>query len=94
MRVVFTQASLRDLNRIRNYIAKESGSPEVADRYVGRIFNACEALNYSSESYSVYRYAAKWRMTPFEKYLVLFRVLNGEVKIGRVRHGARRVFRG
>jgi hypothetical protein len=72
----------------------ESGSSEVADRYIGRIYNACQSLDYSAESYSAYRYAARYRMMPFENYLVLFRVLKGEAIIGHVRHSKRRIFRG
>jgi plasmid stabilization system protein ParE len=94
VKVVYTQTSLRDLNQIRNYIAKESGSLEVADRYISRIFDACDALEYSAKSFSPFRYAQKWQMIPFEKYLVLFRIRNDEVKIGRVRHASRKPFRG
>ena len=94
MKVIYTKTSIRDLRQIWNYIAKESASAEVADRYIRRIFDACDELESSAESYAPFRYAPKYQMVPFEKYLILFCVRDNEVKIGRVRHSSRKPFRG
>jgi plasmid stabilization system protein ParE len=43
--ILYSPRSRRDLARIRHYIASESGSPAVADQFVGKLFDACNATS-------------------------------------------------
>jgi plasmid stabilization system protein ParE len=93
VRVVYALRSHRDLGNIRNFIAAESGSQQMADQYTARLIDACDTLAILPERYAPYRYATGWRMMPFESYLVFFQVHGNDVRIGHVRHGARKPFR-
>jgi plasmid stabilization system protein ParE len=92
VRVIYAPRSRGDLGNIHNFIATESRSRQVADRYLVRLLDACEALALLPERYPPYRYAPGWRMMPFESYLVFFQVHGNDVHIGHVRHGARKPF--
>jgi len=92
VRVIHAPRSRRDLENIRNFIAAESGSRQVADQYITRLLDACDALAILPERYPPYRYATGWRMMPFESYLVFFQVRSDDVRVGHVRHGARKPF--
>jgi plasmid stabilization system protein ParE len=93
VRVVLSPQAFRELDRIREYIAKHSGSQAVADRYLDRLLKACKTLIYSAERYPPYHIAGELRMMPFENYLILFVIHSNEVRISHVRHAARRPFR-
>jgi plasmid stabilization system protein ParE len=93
VRVVYAPRSRRDLGNIRNFIAAESGSRLVADHYLARLLDACDSLAILPERYPPYRYAPGWRMMPFENYLVFFQVHGDDVRVGHVRHAARKPFR-
>jgi plasmid stabilization system protein ParE len=90
----YSPRSLRDLEGIRTYITKESGDRNVADRFLGSLLDECEFLVVLPERYPPYRRGSAWRMMPFGNYLIFFQVHGDEVRIGHVRHGARRPFRG
>jgi plasmid stabilization system protein ParE len=92
VRVIYAPRSRRDFECIRTFIATESGSTQVADQYVARLLDACDALAVLPDRYPPYRYAAGWRMMPFENYLVFFQVHGDDVRIGLVRHAARKPF--
>jgi plasmid stabilization system protein ParE len=92
MRVRFSPRSRRDLERIRAYIAAESDSQPTADRFLGRLINSCEALEIFPERYGAYPGAKNWRMMPFGNYLVFFQLDRAEVRIGHIRHAARKPF--
>jgi len=66
----------------------------VADQYIARMLDACDALAILPERYPPYRYATGWRMMPFDSYLVFFQVRGNDIRVGHVRHGARKPFRG
>lgn len=92
-RVEYAPRSARDLARIRAYIVKESQSPATADRFIARLLDACEALHTLPERFPRYPFARDWRMMPFGNYLVFFRIHEEAVRIGHIRHAARRPFR-
>lgn len=93
-RVEYAPRSVRDLARIRAYILKESQSHETADRFLARLLDACDALHTLPERFPRYPSALDWRMMPFGNYLVFFRVHEETVRIGHIRHAARRQFHG
>jgi plasmid stabilization system protein ParE len=80
--------------RFRHPLTLESGNPAAADRFLSRIFEACESLSVLPGRFAAYPYAKRWRMMPFENYLVFFAIHENAVHIGHIRHGARRPFGG
>ena len=93
MTVIYSPRCRRDLENIRDYIAVESGNRQTADQYVARLLDACDTLAILPERYASYRYAIGWRMMPFESYLVFYQVHGDGVRVGHIRHGARKPFR-
>ena len=93
-RVEYAPRTARDLVQIRAYIAKESKSQQPADRFITRVLDACDALETLPERFPGYPFAPDWRMMPFGNYLVFFRTHEELVRIGHIRHAARRPFRG
>jgi len=93
-RVVISPRSGRDIEGIRTWIAAESQNPEVSTRFIRQLLNACMKLASHPERFAAYSGASRWRMMPYRNYLVFFEVLEGEVRIGHIRHAARRPFRG
>ena len=84
MKLRYSPRSLRDLEKIRAYIAKERNS----------LLDECELLVVLPERYPVYRPESRWRMMPFGNYLIFFLRHGDELRIGHVRHAACRPFRG
>ena len=93
-RAEYAPRSVRDLVRVRAYILKESKSEQAADRFIARVLGACDALHTLPERFPRYPFAPDWRMMPFGNYLVFFRIHKEAVRIGHIRHAARRPFRG
>jgi plasmid stabilization system protein ParE len=92
--VRYSPRSRRDLESIRDFIVAESKDRQVADHYIARLLDACDALALLPERYPLYRYATVWRMMPFENLLIFFQVCGNDVRVGHIRHGARMPFRG
>ena len=93
-RVEYAPRSTRDLAKTRDDIIKESRSRETADRYLNRLLDACETLDSLPERFPRYPFVRDWRMMPFGTYLVFFRIHENAVRIGHIRHAARKPFRG
>ena len=93
-RVVFSPRSRRDLEKIRDYIAAESANMETADRWIAQLLDTCERLRTLPERFPAYPYARPWKMMPCASYLVFFQIHENEVRIGHIRHAARRPFVG
>jgi plasmid stabilization system protein ParE len=94
VKVLYSPRSRRDLSGIRDFIQTKSGNAEVADSFIVRMLDACEALHILPERYPPYPYATNWRMMPFESYLIFFKVRPDEVRIGHIRHASRKPFPG
>ena len=92
--LVYSPRSSRDLDKIRRWITDESGSATIASRFLAQLFDACDSLRRLPHRFAVYPYSRSWRMMPFGNYLVFFQVVDNEVRIGHVRHSARRPFFG
>lgn len=93
-RIEYAPRSTRDLADTRDYIIKESRSLETAERHITRLLEACETLTNLPERFPRYPFAREWRMMPVENYLVFFRIHENAVRIGHIRHAARKPFRG
>ena len=93
-RIVYSPRSQRDLEKIRDWIAEKSGSPATATRFAGGLFDACDSLETLPGRFAAYPYSRRWRMMPFGTYLVFFQVHEDQVRIGHIRHGAKRPFAG
>lgn len=79
---------------IRAYLIEESKSLEVAERFLSRLIIASQTLDTLPERFPRYPYARDWRMMPFGNYLIFFRLTEETVRIGHIRHAAKRPFRG
>ena len=93
-RIIFSPRSRRDLEKIHAYIARESGSPETAARFIRQLLDACDSLESLPARFPAYPYSLRWRMMPSGNYLIFFRIESGAVSIGHIRHAARRPFAG
>jgi toxin ParE1/3/4 len=93
VKVVYAPRSLRDLQKIHDYLLLKSASKETADNFISDLLNACDGLEHLPERYPCYPYAPDWRMLPFGNYLVFFRAYETEIRIAHVRHAARKPFK-
>ena len=93
-RVEYSPRSVRDLDKIRTYIIEESTGEAIAARFIARLLDFCDALETLPQRFPRYPGAPDWRMMPFGNYLVFFRIHEAAVRIGHVRHAARRPFSG
>ena len=93
MKVRYSPRSLRDLEKIRAHITKESGDRQVADRFLNALLEECNFLVVLPERYPPYRPGSTWRMMPFRNYLIFFKAHGEEVRVGHIRHAARTPFR-
>ena len=93
-RVLYSRRSRRDLEKIRTYIADESGNADTADRFTRQLLDACDSLENLPARFPAYPYSPRWRMMPAGNYLIFFRIEPEAVWIGHIRHAARRPFGG
>lgn len=93
-RIQYAPRSRRDLEKIRTYIAKESADTATADRFLVRLFAACDGLDRLPARFAVYPHAPKWRMMPFGNYLIFYQIAEETVRVGHVRHAAQLPFTG
>ena len=93
-RIIFAPRSRRDLEKIHSYLIAETTERAVADGVIVQLLDASETLKLLPERFARYPYARRWRMMPVGTYLVFFQIREDAVRIGHVRHGARRPFSG
>lgn len=92
-RVTYSPRSRRDMEKIRAWIATESGSPETANRFIRQLLDGADTLETLPERFPPYPYSRRWRMMPVGNYLIFFRVQGEAIWVGHIRHAARRPFR-
>lgn len=86
--VTFSPKSRQDLIDIGDYIAKDSRAN--ARRFVARLITQSKKVGRAPLGYvSREDLAPGLRMAALDRYVIFFRVLDGEVRIERVSHGAR-----
>jgi plasmid stabilization system protein ParE len=82
------------LRAIRKWIEDESGSSETAARFTAELVKMCKSLRAMPERFAHYPFASSWRMMPHGNYLIFYKIAEKEVRIGRIRHAAKKPFRG
>lgn len=86
--VTFSPKSRQDLIDIGDYIAKDSRAN--ARRFVAKLIAQSKKVGRAPLGYvSREDLAPGLRMAALDRYVIFFRVLDGEVRIERVLHGAR-----
>jgi toxin ParE1/3/4 len=92
MRVVFSPVAERDLEDIADYIAENN--PRRALSFVRDIRERCKKLATSPRSARPFpALGAASRILPYGSYVILYRIVEDEVSIERVLHGARDILR-
>ncbi len=87
-KVTFSPRSRQDLLDIGDHIAKDSRGN--ARRFVGKLMEQCQRIGRSPMGYVGREdLAPGLRMAALGRYVIFFRVLDGQVRIERVLHGAR-----
>lgn len=86
--VTFSPKSRQDLLDIGDFIAKDNRSH--ARRWVGKLIDQCQRIGRAPLGYAGREdLAPGLRMAALGRYVIFFRVLDGEVRVERVLHGAR-----
>ena len=84
-------AAQRDLRAIARYIAKESGSPETARRFVAQLRQQCEKLASLPGTLGRARpeLYPDLRSSPFKGYVIFFRYVDDSLEIANILEGHR-----
>lgn len=86
--VTFSPKSRQDLIDIGDHIAKDSRAN--ARRFVAKLMDQCKRIGRAPLGYVGREdLAPGLRMAALSRYVIFFRVLDAEVRIERVLHGAR-----
>ena len=86
--VTFSSKARQDLFDIGDHIAHDSRAN--ARRFVGKLLEQCQRIERAPLGYASREdLAAGLRMAAMGRYVIFFRVLDGEVRVERVLHGAR-----
>jgi toxin ParE1/3/4 len=89
MKVIITEPAEADLEEIGDYIARDN---EVRARtFVAEIIDRCLSLGEAPERHPVFGNALhqEMRRCPHGAYLIFYAIVDGNVEITRVLHGAR-----
>jgi toxin ParE1/3/4 len=86
MKAVWTRAAIRDLTRIREYIAREN--PDAAREIALKIVDATERILQFPEVGRIGRVSGTRELVvPATKYLIIYRMKKKAIHFLRVRHG-------
>jgi addiction module RelE/StbE family toxin len=89
MKVRFTRAAQRDLERIHAYIS--NNSPDIASRFVARLIERSRALAENPlEGRETDEPNARVIAAPRLRYLIFYTVAANEIHITHIRHTSRR----
>jgi len=80
------------LLKARADILEASASEDVAMDYLRGILDCADSLCEEPQRFPAWRYNGKYRFVYFKKYLVFYRILDGEVVVAHVRYAGRRPF--
>ena len=83
--------AIQDLKDIYDWVASESGYPQVAEALASRIFDRCESLGeFPMKGRARDDLQHGVRILPFERIAVItYRVLPGEVEVINIFYGGR-----
>jgi len=89
MRVGLSATALLDLSAIGEFIAE--ANPARAETFVEEITDRCQRLGFMPNAHPLIprHEESGIRRYPFREYLILYRIVEQEVEILRVVHGAR-----
>ena len=81
----------QDIKDIFDWIASESGHPPTAEKFIGRIYDACETLGeFPLKGRTRDDLKQDVRTLPFERIAVItYRVLTDEVEVLNIFYGGR-----
>jgi toxin ParE1/3/4 len=92
MHVIISAAAEADLEEIADFIAM--GSPARALSFIAELRGYCQKIATAPAGYpSRSELVEDLRLCVHEKYLIFFRVLEKEIRIERILHGARDIER-
>jgi len=92
MHIKFSAVAEADLEEIGDFIA--IGSPERAVSFIAELRGHCQKIVTAPASYPHRSELIEdLRLCVYEKYLIFFRVLEKEIRIERILHGARDIKR-
>ena len=96
MRVIISAAAEADLEEIGDFIA--ASNPVRAVSFIAELRGHCQKIATAPAGYSSRSELVEGlRLCVHEKYLIFFRVLEKEIRVERILHGARdieRLFEG
>jgi len=88
----YSSRATRDLLKVREDVLEASASEAVANEYLRGILDAAESLQEAPERFPVWSYRAEFRFLYFKKYLIFYRITQGEVVVAHIRYAGRRPF--
>jgi toxin ParE1/3/4 len=90
-RLIISSAAKRDLVEIGLYIARQSGSPERADKFLDSLSRTCETLASQPEMGQLRTEftAGQYRSFSFGNYVIYFCSIPDGIQVARILHGAR-----
>lgn len=90
MELTFSPKAATDLEEIGDYIAREN--PSRAMSFLSEIEARCQQIAEMPSAFPSRKdLAPELQMAVHGRYLILFRVLSGTVRIERIVHGARQI---
>jgi plasmid stabilization system protein ParE len=89
MRITWAPEARRQIHEIWHYIALDD--PQAADRMLTRLVTAVERLTHFPHLGKPGREGSRELVVAGTHYIVIYRVIGEEIKIGTVVHGAQRV---
>lgn len=89
MRVRLAREAEQDLARIGDFIGRDS--PLRAESYANELLDRCEALaeHSSRNPVQLTHRGREQRRCPYQRYLIFYAVVAGEIEIVRILHSAR-----
>ena len=81
----------QNIKDIFDWIASESGYPQIAERFIGRIYDACESLGeFPLKGPARNDLKKDVRILPFERVAVIaYRILDNEVEVLNIFYAGR-----
>jgi len=90
--VRYASRAARDLLKVREDVLKASAIEVVASEYLRGILDAAESLHEAPERFPAWRFQPEFRFVYFKKYLIFYRITQGEVVVAHIRYAGRRPF--
>jgi plasmid stabilization system protein ParE len=90
--VRYASRAARDLLKVREDVLEASASEAVANEYLKGILDAAESLREAPERFPAWRLRSEFHFVYFKKYLIFYRITQGEVVVAHIRYAGRRPF--